>query len=157
MLDDVVVDTNVFQHSADERQRMRVAARQFLIRLLAGKANLCIDEGFDLDESKNKSKIGCEYIANLRFVDSAFQILAALGAKGKIRRIKRTSEPGICKKIRILIHNKTDRTFIRVTYASRSQTFVSHDFEDFPAPTRSKLRLQLGVDSITSTEARHLV
>lgn len=157
MLFDVVVDTNVFLHSADSRQPLRVASREFLNRLLAGTTCLCVDEGFDIEETKNRSVIGCEYLANLRFVMPAFAIVVGLGTRGRIVRVKRTVDRRAAKKILQLLRNKTDRVFIKVTYNSRSHTFVSHDFRDLPPKKRDHLRHTLGVRTITAEAARESV
>lgn len=157
MLFDVVVDTNVFLHSVDPRQAMCVAAQQFLNSLREGKTHLCIDEGFSLDESRNRSIIGSEYFDKIRFVNPAFQIIVALGRGGKILQLSRVVDAGMSRTIIQLVPDKTDRVFIRVCCNSQCLTFVSHDFCDLPQGTRQKLRTKVGVRCLTARDARGLV
>lgn len=157
MIFDLVVDTNVFLHSTDTRQQLCAPAKQFLAKLLAGATFLCIDEGFDMDESKNRSVIGSEYFDKLRFVDAAFAIITALGGKGRILKLPKAVDPRAGKKIRQLVRNKTDRTFLKVSYNSQCRTFVSHDFEDLPAAKRVVIAREIGVASVNAVEACNLV
>lgn len=157
MLDDIVIDTNVFVHSSNRQQPLSVASQQFLQKLLSSNANLCIDDGFDLDESKNKSAIGCEYHTHLRFVSSAFAIIAALGRKGRIARVPKLVDQGTSKRIRTLIPDKTDRIFLKVSHNSLGRTFVSHDFQHLPLETRRQIRRHVNVRTVDAREARNLV
>jgi len=156
VLVDVTVDTNVFLHSANEAEARCAASKEFLQGLLDGTASLCIDEGFDVDESRNKSIIGCEYLNNLRFVDPAFAVIVELGKKGRILGLKRTTDSATQKKIVRLITNKIDRTFLKVSYNSRSQVFVSHDYTDFQQTKRATIRTQLGVRAVDASAAHQL-
>jgi hypothetical protein len=156
VLIDVTVDTNVFLHSANQGEERCAASREFLHGLLDGDTFLCIDEGFDIDESRNKSIIGCEYLANLRFVDPAFAVIVALGKKGRILGLKRTTDSATQRRILRLISNKIDRTFLKISFNSRSRILVSHDFTDFPLAKRGAIRNELGVN-ITEASAAHLL
>jgi hypothetical protein len=153
VLVDVTVDTNVFLHSANEGEQRCEASREFLRGLLGGTACLCIDEGFDLEESRNRSIIGSEYLTNLRFVDPAFAIIVELGKRGRIIVLKKATDPATHRKILQLISNKIDRVFLKVSFNSRSQVFVSHDFTDFPEEKRARIRQELGVIAVEASEA----
>lgn len=157
MLDDVVVDTNVFLHSVDTRFPGRVGTMQFLLGLLSGDVHLCIDEGFDLDESRNRSYIGCEYFSQIRFVSLAWQIITTLGKDGRIRKVSRAVDAGSGKTIRRAVADKTDRVFVKVSCNSKSKALVSHDLRHFPDAARRGLRRSLGVNFYMAPDARPLV
>ena len=89
MLADVTIDTNVFLHSENENEQRCLASKGFLQGVIDGTTLLCIDEGFDTDESKNRSIIGGEYFQHLRFVDNAFALIAFLGQKGRITQFQK--------------------------------------------------------------------
>lgn len=146
MLPDIVVDTNVFLHSADPRHRHRVAAYKFLQKLKDGKTHLCIDEGFSIEECKNRSRIGCEYHDKIRFANAAaWGVIVFLGTKGRIRSVSGRLSAGPNKKIRMFVPDKTDRVFVKVSYNTQAKTLVSHDFTDFSQATRRELSQKLGV------------
>ncbi len=150
MVEDLTIDTNVFLHSVDIRQEHRPACQELLNKLLSGNAQLCIDEGFDIVESRNRSKIGSEYHQHLRFVHPAFAIIVALGTRGRIAQCA-TEVPQATKRLLIkLISNKTDRVFVKVAYNSRSRVLVSHDFEDFQINKRHVIMQKCQVDIVTA-------
>lgn len=152
MLDDVTVDTNVFLHSVNEAEERCAASKEFLEDLLRGDTFICIDEGFDMDESKNKSAIGCEYHSNLRYVNTAFAVLVALGRKGQIKQVNRAAVPAANRRILQMVRNKVDRVFLRVCLNSGSRVFVSHDFVDFQVEKRDRIRRELRVQVVEASE-----
>ena len=156
MLIDVTVDTNVFLHSVNEGEQRCEPSKQFLQGLLDGTALLCIDEGFDVNESQNKSIIGCEYLANLRFVHTAYAVIVALAKRGRLLSLRRTTDPATNKRILRLVSNKIDRVFLKISCNSRSHVFVSHDFVDFPEPKRARIRDELGVSTLEADVAHEL-
>lgn len=156
MLDDATVDTNVFLHAANEIEIRCAASKTFLQGLLAGKTVLCVDEGFDIVESRNRSAIGGEYHNQLRWVHTAFQIIAALGRQGRLQVIPRSVDAATARKINRLVCDKTDRIFLKVSYNSRSQTLVSHDFCDISVAKRNEIRRQVGVRTVDAEIAHQL-
>lgn len=157
MLIDVVVDTNVFQHSYDPRQPMRVAAKSFLNKLLAGKTELCVDEGFDLDPSRNRSRIGHEYRERITPGSQAYAVIVKLGMSGRIVKIGRAVDNRVGKIIRQLIRKKADHVFVKVTCNSQSHAFVSHDFTDFAEAKRTEFRRRLDIYIVTASVAQNQV
>jgi predicted nucleic acid-binding protein len=153
VLTDVTIDTNVFLHAANEQEQRCAASKTFLQGILETDTTLCIDEGFDTDESKNRSIIGGEYIENLRFVDSAFAIIKFLGEKGRISELPRSVGAATNRRILQMVRNTKDRTFLKVSYNSQSRVFVSHDFQDFAAPKRGEIRSALGVAMVEARQA----
>jgi hypothetical protein len=152
MLIDVVLDTNVFLHSQDPRQNLRVAAASLLERLSGCNVMLRVDEGFSVDPARNRSFIGHEYLTHVRFVDQAYALIVLLGRRGQIQETGKSvgaaNQRALCR----LISDKTDRVFVRVAFNSKSKTLVSHDFADFPTDRRAALRKQLQVATIDAEE-----
>lgn len=159
MLVDIVIDTNVFMHSADNRQfGFQKPARRLLDLLKKCDTKLCVDPGFHPDPARNRSYIGHEYFEHIRFVHPAFAVIVLLGRAGRIVETSKSVERRAQKIIRQLVTDKTDRVFVKVTFNSQSRTLVSHDFRHIPVRSRSKLRRQLTVEVTEALEGcRRLV
>ena len=61
MIDDIVVDTNVLAHAGNPDEARQQSSIDLVVALKAGKTSICVDAGFHLDESKNRSHIAVEY------------------------------------------------------------------------------------------------
>src|SRR2546429_630081 len=61
MLPDIVIDTNVLGHPDTPTEPRYAASRALVLRLLEISTHLCVDEGFALDEARNRSFICAEY------------------------------------------------------------------------------------------------
>lgn len=140
MLRDIVVDTNVFVHSANPRSGYYTSAMQLVSLLQHTTTSLCIDEGFDADATKNRSLLAHEYYANLNFGTIAFAVIAYLAASGRVKQVSRVIPPRLARKVRQLINNRRDRTFVHVTHNSIERVLASHDFQDFTFDVRDELR-----------------
>lgn len=153
MLVDLVVDTNVFQHSYDPRQQLRSAAARFFLKLESGQTLLCVDEGFDFDPARNRSLIGHEYVENITHGSPAFAAIVKLGISGRIRKLPRQVNPATNKVICQQVSNKPDRVFLKITFNSQSCTLVSHDFRDFSLRKRELFRKSIGIHIVTAKAA----
>ena len=139
MLADIVVDTNVFLHAEDQRQASCTQARE-LIRLLRTCAtSLCLDEGFDLDEARNRSQIGSEYLKHLRFGTAGFALVDHLAKSGRLRLLPRSVPQQVAKVINRHVGKGPDRVYVRIAYNSQEKFLASHDFDDIPDGARNKL------------------
>lgn len=154
---DIVIDTNIFMHSVNAQFPGQAETAEFLGKVLDGTVFLCIDEGFDLDEAKNRSKIGSEYFDKVRFVDFAWHVIATMGKQGRIVKVTSKVAAACAKTIRRNVYDKTDRVFVQVSCNSRSKSLVSHDFTHFPDHVRAELCRAIGVDFSTAAAARELV
>jgi len=154
MLKDIVVDTNVFLHADDPRQEGRQQeAIDFLNKLLEVPTSIAVDEGFDVDESRNRSQIGYEYLTNLTAVSLGMRIIIALVAGDRVDTKSRSLNAGARKRINQLIRKKSDRAFLGVACNSNSKILCSHDFEDFQKPKRKTIRKDLGVTICEAVDA----
>jgi hypothetical protein len=147
VLVDLVIDTNVFMHSCDPRQKpaLRDSAKLLLDLLEKCNTNLCVDEGFDPDEARNRSYIAHEYYEHIGFAHPAFAVIVLLGRAGRIVQVSRSVPRNENRIIRRLVHDRTDRVFIQVALNSQSRTLVSHDFGHIPLARRGQIEERLGV------------
>jgi hypothetical protein len=154
LLDDVVIDTNVLLHADDPRQPHQADAYALLQELVASGTALCVDEGFDVDESRNASLIGGEYFQRLTATNTATAVLAHMFASGRVKLVKRRLPDGARKAINQCVRTKRDRTFLAVTRNSADRVLCSHDFEDMQDKKRAFLTSKLGIDVVKVDEAR---
>lgn len=154
MLATIVIDADVFMHSENPTVPLRADCKQLLTRLLAGTTKLCVDEGFDLDESKNRSHIGHEYLTRVRQVSPAFAVIVLMGTRGRIIKIERHIEYSVSRIVCRNVADKSDRVYVRVAYKSASKTLVSHDSAAYPQKTKQILRTALNVRVLDAPAAK---
>jgi hypothetical protein len=145
MLVDIVLDTNVLMHADNVEEPRCQMSRGLLAQLKASTTHLCVDEGFDLDEAKNRSQIGSEYLKHLHHGMLGLAVVAHLAGSQRIRFVSRGVPPNVSKKIRTQIGKGPDRTYLKVAFNSGGKTLACHDFGDVPASVRTRLRAQIGV------------
>ena len=154
MLDDLVVDTNVLMHADDPRQPVQQEqARALLDRLLDAPTVLAVDEGFDVNSSRNRSQIGHEYLRNLTGASLGMQVIASLASNDRVRVTPRKVDQAIKKRINQLVRKKTDRSFLAVACNTESRTFCSHDFQDFQKAKRKTIAKDLTVHVCEAVDA----
>jgi hypothetical protein len=153
MLNDIVVDTNVFVHADHGDESRKHSAIAFLTALQASNTSICVDEGFDLDEAKNASLIAYEYLKHLRAGMLGFAIVAHLAQNQRVRMLSRKVRQSDKQGLERKIANKRDRTFVMVAINSHEQHLVSHDFDDFPSPIRTWIKNELDVLVLTASES----
>lgn len=140
MLTDVVVDTNVILHADNKNEQRRAASIKFLKTLVDSKTKICVDNGFYLIESKNRSLIGQEYLNHLVSGTLGYAVITELALYGRINMVSRKVENKISRSINKLISNKSDRTFLKVAYNSIDKVLASHDYCDFDANKRQQIK-----------------
>lgn len=153
MLSDIVVDTNVLMHASNFQEPRQADAQSFLLSLQISETQLCVDEGFDINEAKNRSHIGSEYLNNLNIGMLGFAVVSYLAKSGRIRMVSRSVPPAISKKIRLRVGSAQDRVFVRVAFNSEDKTLASHDFTDLPQKTRNELSKKISVTILSAGEA----
>lgn len=147
MLEDLVIDTNVFLHADDPRQGDRqVDAKALLDRLLEVSTCLAVDEGFDVDPARNRSHIGHEYLTYLTGVSTGMQVVVALATNDRLKVTPKRVDQPVRDKIKQLIKEKTDRPFLAVACNTASRKLCSHDFTDFQKSKRKTISKDLNVD-----------
>lgn len=158
MLSDVVLDANVLGHSQNPEVAEFHDSRALVAALRDGAVVLVVDEGFSLVESENRSILGHEYRAQIRAGSDAFYLLMECfaGLRGKWVS-SRVNDADRRKVNREVAANTRDRLYVRIAINSDSRTLVSHDFSDFSAVCRQRLKSQVLVDVITAGDATPLV
>jgi hypothetical protein len=145
MLDDLVVDTNVLMHADNPNEDRQADAAEMLEVLLASDTALVVDEGFHLDEGKNKSLIGAEYLRLLQPLSTGYRVLAALASNGRVTFTDLSLDAAVRKRINQLVRNKRDRTFLRGACKSAEHVLCSHDYQDLAQSKRRSIKKELDI------------
>jgi hypothetical protein len=145
MLSDVVLDTNVLMHADNPSEERQGDAIAFLEALLACATAICVDEGFDMEESRNRSLIGGEYLARLTAPSLGYQVLVQVFSQGRVVEVSTAVEDRVRRVVRRCVNKPRDRTFVRVAYNSSDRLLCSHDYDDFPPLARGELSKKLGI------------
>jgi hypothetical protein len=145
MLVDIVLDTNVLMHADNDKEARCQMSRDLLAELQACATHLCVDEGFDLDEAKNRSQIYSEYLEHLRHGMLGFALVAHLARSHRVKIVSRGVPPHVSKKIYTQVSSGPDRTYVKVAFNSDGKTLACHDFGDVPGTVRTRLRKAIGV------------
>jgi predicted nucleic acid-binding protein len=158
VLADIVIDTNVLVHASSPTVAYQQAALLLLNALELGSTALCVDEGFDVVEARNRSLIGGEYYENLVTGMIGFAIVATLANTGRLSQVSKRVPTHVAARIRRLVPRKPrDRTFVHVAINAKEHILVSHDFDDFGPSVRSKLLSAVEVEVVTAYDAIPLI
>lgn len=150
---DIVVDTNVLLHATNPSAGQYFTdSIDFLKRLAESDLNLCVDEGFSLDTSKNRSMIGHEYLKHLQPASTSYQLLMQLALSSRISLVPSKVDRRISKIVTQVIRKKSDRVYLKVACNSENSTLTSHDFEDFSKDKRKSLKKKIGVTIACANE-----
>jgi predicted nucleic acid-binding protein len=154
MLADIVVDTNVFLHAENRQEHRHEQATGLLLALQDNTCTtlLCVDEGFDLEEAKNRSQIGSEYLRHLRHGTLGFAVVVHLLSSLRIKQVRRRVPANVSRRILQQGVTGVDRTFVQVTYNSQDKTLTCHDFDDVPETVRARLLGAIGVKILAADE-----
>lgn len=148
MPDDLVIDTNIFMHAADRRQNSQAACKKIVERLLTLRWYICVDDGFNLIESKNRSYIGSEYLNILQFGSIGYSIISHLSINKKIIFLKKTVPAAVSKKIRESVRDKSDHCFVRIAHNSCRKFLLSHDYDAFSKDCRKDFLKLFGIQIV---------
>ena len=152
MLNDIVIDTNVFVHASDASSPKFVASKALAKRMLEVETLLIVDEGFSANESKNKSPIVYEYFEKLRFGMYGFYVLVELFSGERVSSPEIEITHQTKRAIVQIIRNKTDQKFLAVSVASKNKVLVSHDYTDFQVGKRIFIKRAFSTDVLTAEE-----
>ena len=143
MLSDITIDTNVFAHCYNPIEPRCAAALALVVAVKDGRQLLCVDDGFDIVESRNRSMIGSEYKQHLRAGSPGLSLIAFLASKGRIRVLPKRPPQDIKQAIEQAVWDTYDRVFASVAWQSSDRILASHDFLHFPDAVRSQLKLEI--------------
>ena len=149
----IVIDTNVLEH-ADNPTEKRQSHCKALLDYISGATGmiLYIDDGFDINEARNSSKIWSEYIERLPPGSAGHSFLLLLSGLQQIDTLSKVVSSSISKKIRQKVHDSSDIVFAKVTHNSPGKILVSHDFTHFSNASRKFLEDAIGIQIIDAKE-----
>lgn len=154
MLNDVVVDTNVFLHAQNPSEIRFGTAREFLTLLLAADTKLCVDGLFD-PSAPHLSLIGHEYLDHIPPTGPGYAILVRLLQTDRVKmNVPTRVLPPIRRRVVSLIpRDPRDRTFVFVASNSQERILVSHDWVDYTPHVREEIKRLLEVVIEEASEA----
>lgn len=136
-MSDVVVDTNVLEHTLNKTEDRQEDAARFLDSLAESEVDLCFDTGLHPIEANNNSRIYTEYLNRLR----GSPPLQVVGYKLRSREfsvVTDNTSDDLTDLMKIFVDDGTDRAFAGVAENSKSGVLVSHDYNDFPEEFRDQ-------------------
>ena len=153
MLSELVIDTNVLAHCHNTIEPRAADALRLTKAIIAGNQVLCVDEGFSMEEARNRSLIGAEYLKHLRVGTPGYAMVAHLAQRKRIRSVpKRPTSSRAKRRIDQIIRNTSDRAFVGVAWHSAEHVLVSHDFTDFDQAKRDTIAREIGVEIVEAVE-----
>lgn len=160
-LTDIVVDSNVFVHCSGEPGASQCDMSVSFVTALVACETVCrIDEGFSVNEAKNRSLIGAEYLAVIHAGTLGYQVLFRLATTQRLvpHRVTPKADVRAAKRqIDQLIRKKRDRTFLLAAVMSDDRVLVTHDYEDFQVSKRETIRRQLDVAVVDADVAEAML
>jgi hypothetical protein len=156
-MNDIVVDTNVLVHTNNANTHYNGSAIKTLYRIKQFDMYICVDDVFNIDESKNTSIIGHEYIKHIRTGTFAYAFLLERILTGKISQIRKKDFSNVKRKLNRKIINKEmtnthDIAFVIVAYGSNNKILVSNDYDDFNELIREYILNEFSVSILDSDE-----
>lgn len=136
----MVIDTNVFVHSCNPANNLFAEAVAFIENIRSGSTTVCVDEGLNINEAQNRSRIWSEYIEHVPAMSLAGELLAELLVNDRVFDVPTRVPQTVANLINQLVRDNSDRIFVKVSINSESAYLVSHDHAAFPRATRRALR-----------------
>jgi hypothetical protein len=152
MLSDVVIDTNVWAHADNPNEGRQADALDFVTALLNATTSLCVDEGFSLIESDNRSKVGNEYLTHLVALPIASAALATLAGSGRLAFLDVRVPDAVHQMINRLVHDPTDRIFVKLAFRTPRRACCALMTSRTFHPLRAKLK-RVSVTVFSAKEA----
>jgi predicted nucleic acid-binding protein len=156
-MNDIVVDTNVLVQTNNTNTHYNRSATETLHRIQQSDLKICVDDVFNIDESKNTSVIGHEYIKHVRAGTLAYAFLLERIKTGKIVQIYKKDFGRIKRKLSRKIINREmtntyDIAFVITAYGSSDKILVSNDYADFNEVMRNYILKKFSVSILDSDE-----
>lgn len=150
--DDVVIDTNVFVHTANPGAAEFEAARELVQELLEAHTLLCFDEGAHPTEARNRSKILSEYYSHIDRNSVGYYAVVQLLSDGRMKQVSPRVPERVRKVVGRAVHDPTDRVFVRVAHNSAEQILVSHDHQGFTPQCKARIAKQCSVEIYSASD-----
>jgi predicted nucleic acid-binding protein len=156
-MNDIVIDTNVLLHTHNKENKYYQSANETLKLVLKRDLSLCLDDVFDIEESKNTSTIGSEYYEKIRSGTFAYFFLMDRFSKGKYVQIIKKNHKQVKQDLNKMIKkgeikNHHDIAFVITAYGSQDKMLVSNDYDDFNNENRKYIQKRFQVSILDSDE-----
>ena len=151
-MNEIVIDTNVLMHAENPTENFMKDSIDFLSKLIDSNIKICVDEGFDATESKNKSKIYSEYLNNLNYGSFGSTAITLLAQTDRILEKPKKVSNNIGQLINRCVYDKEDRIFTKIAVQSVCKILVSHDHKHFPENVRKCLKKRIDLDIINADQ-----
>jgi hypothetical protein len=156
-MNDIVVDTNVLVHTNNMNTHYYKSSVETLMHIKRSNIKICVDDVFNIDESKNTTVIGHEYIKHIRNGTFAYAFLLEKIHSGNIVQIRKKEFGNVKRKLNRKVMNremtnKYDIAFVIVAYGSNNKTLVSNDCDDFNEAIREYVLNEFSVSILDSDE-----
>lgn len=145
---DVVIDTNVLMHAHDSRQPCQNDCIELIELMLSCETHICLDEGYDWCESKNRSKIMSEYKNYIYHGTLGHALLITLAQNQRIKMVSSKVNSSTSKIIQKNVMDITDRCFVKVAANSNDRTLISHDYAAINKERRLSIKSEISVHII---------
>jgi predicted nucleic acid-binding protein len=155
VLSDVVIDTDVMLHAENPEVQRHSDSRRLLNELRSCETFLCLDEGFEPEESKNRSAIASEYLSRLPPGSLGLILLSECATSRRIRLLPTKVERAANRLINQLVYDPTDRKFVKVACNSNEKVVTTHDRHISDA--RAELNRRLAVRVLDAGECCVLI
>ncbi|MBS1528879.1 MAG: hypothetical protein JSU01_01120 [Bacteroidetes bacterium] len=149
---DIVIDTCTLVHANNPESGYQVHSMNLIQKMMENDTLLVVDEGFELDETTNKSYLALEYLKHLSLGMLGYNFIQFMALQQRIKFVSRKIPEASKHFIEQLISNKKDRMFLRVTYNSEEKIIVSHDYEDYKKGKRKKIRKEIGINIVDAED-----
>ena len=149
---DLVVDTNVLVHASNDAEERQADSVQLITYLLGSTELICVDPGFDIDETFNKSYVGYEYLKHLKNGMLGYAFVVQMAQSRRISEVSRQVNAHTSKAINKCMSNNHDRVFIKVAMNSNDKILLTHDFTDFAVKKRTHLKTTFGIDVLVASD-----
>jgi hypothetical protein len=149
---DLVLDTNVLVHASNDREDRQIDSVQLITYLLASTELICVDTGFDTNETVNKSYVGYEYLKHLKNGMLGYAFVVQMALNKRICEVTRQTKVNTTRAINQCMSNNHDKVFIKVAVNSNDKILITHDFTDFALSKRTHLKKTLGIDILVASD-----
>lgn len=149
---DLVLDTNVLVHASNDDEERQIDSVQLITYLLGSSELMCVDTGFDTNETLNKSYVGYEYLKHLKNGMLGYAFVVQMAQTKRICEVARQTTAHITRAINQCMSNNHDRVFIKVAINSNDKILITHDFTDFATSKRTHLKKTFGIDVLVAAD-----
>src|SRR6266511_135788 len=140
-------------HAENRESPDQDASRQLIHDLRSCDTALCVDEGFDADEARNRSGIAGEYFEHLPHGALGLVLIYECALDGRVRSIPSRIDASANRAVNRLVWDRSDRKFVKVSINSEEHVLVTHNSSHF-MPAESELRSRFSIELLDAYACR---